>query len=164
MSFSFVWFVTPLCNFYAIHQHCAILSTWQLQKIAKLLNCTVPLLLSTPDCNHSLLQVVEPSAILERSRSVNPAQLTKVIKTPINLPDLNVPQAILLARFSNEKVADLTLHCYTRQFSLARQWRAWRHFCWGHFRHHHLNLIVSYGFAIASLMTQPHLLRKALVP
>jgi hypothetical protein len=61
------------------------------KKQAKMLHCNVPLLLSTPDCNHSLLQVVEPSATMERSRSVDSDKLKNFIKTLINLPDLKVP-------------------------------------------------------------------------
>ncbi len=86
------------------------------KKQAKLLHCNVPLLLLTPDCNHSLLQVVEPSAIMERSRSVDPDKLKKVIKSLMNLPDLKVPQAMLLTRFSsNEEVANLSLRCFIQQ-------------------------------------------------
>jgi hypothetical protein len=84
-------------------------------KQAKLLHCDVLLLLMTPDCNHSLLQVVESSATMERSRSVDLDKLKKVIKTLINLPDLKVPQAMLLARFSNKEVANLSLHHFIWQ-------------------------------------------------
>jgi hypothetical protein len=82
------------------------------RKQAKSLHCNVPYLLLTPDHNHSLLQVVEPSATMERSRSVNPDKLEKVINTLTNLPDLKVLQAMLLARLSNEEVADLSLCCF----------------------------------------------------
>jgi hypothetical protein len=85
------------------------------KKQAKLLHCNVPLLLSTSDCNHSLLQVVEPSATMERSRSVNPDKLKKVIKILINLPDLKIPQAMLLTRFSGKEVANLSLCCFIWQ-------------------------------------------------
>jgi hypothetical protein len=40
---------------------------------------------------------------VERSRSVDPDKLKKVIPTLIILQDLKVPQAMLLARFSNEE-------------------------------------------------------------
>jgi hypothetical protein len=85
------------------------------KKQAKMLHFDVPILLSTPDCNHSQLQVVEPSATMERARSVDPDKLKKVIKTLINLPDLKVPQAMLLASFSNKEVANLSLRCFIRQ-------------------------------------------------
>jgi hypothetical protein len=85
------------------------------KKQVKSPHCDVLLLLSTPDCNLSILQVVEPSATMERSRSVNPDKLKKVIKSLISLPDLKVPQAMLLARFSNEEVANLSLRCFIRQ-------------------------------------------------
>jgi hypothetical protein len=38
---------------------------------------------------------------MEKSRSVDPDKLKKVIKTFINLPDLKVPQAMLVAKFSD---------------------------------------------------------------
>ncbi len=85
------------------------------KKQAKLLHCNVPLLQSTPDCNHFLLQVIEPSVAMGRSRSVDPDKLKKVIKTLINLPDLKVLQVMLLARFSNEEVANLSLRHFIRQ-------------------------------------------------
>jgi hypothetical protein len=56
-----------------------------------------------------LLQVEELSATIDRLRSVNPDKLKKVIKTLLNMPDMKVPQAMLLARFSNKEVADLSL-------------------------------------------------------
>ncbi len=90
------------------------------KKRAKSLHCNVPLLLLIPDCIHSLLQVVEPSAIMERSCSDDPAKFKKVIKTLINLPDLKVPQAMILSRFSAKEVADLSLHCIIQQSLLAR--------------------------------------------
>jgi hypothetical protein len=62
-----------------------------------------------------LLQVEEPSATMDRSRSVDPDKLKKVIKTILNMPDLKVPQAMLLARFSNEEVVDLSLHWFIQQ-------------------------------------------------
>jgi hypothetical protein len=64
-----------------------------------------------------LLQVEGPSATMDRSRSVDPDKLKKVIKTLLNMPDLKVPQAILLARFSNKEVANLSL-CWFIQQSL----------------------------------------------
>jgi hypothetical protein len=85
------------------------------KKRAKLLHCNVPLLLLTPDHIRSLLQVVEPSAIMENSRSVDPAKLKKVLNTLINLPDLKVLQAMVVARFSNEDVTNLSLHCFIWQ-------------------------------------------------
>jgi hypothetical protein len=59
-----------------------------------------------------LLQVVEPSATMERSRSVDTDKLKKVIKILLNLPDKKVPQTMLLAKFSGKEVADLSLHCF----------------------------------------------------
>jgi hypothetical protein len=52
---------------------------------------------------------------MERSRFVDPDKLKKVIKTLLNLPDMKVPQAMLLARFSNKEVANLFLHRFIRQ-------------------------------------------------
>jgi hypothetical protein len=63
----------------------------------------------------SLLQVKEPSATMDRSRSVNPDKLKKVIKTLLNMPDMKVPQAMILARFSNKEVANLSLHWFIQQ-------------------------------------------------
>jgi hypothetical protein len=63
----------------------------------------------------SLLQVEELSATMNRSRSVNPDKLKKVIKTLLNMPDLKVPQAMLLARFSDEEVVNLSLHWFIQQ-------------------------------------------------
>jgi hypothetical protein len=62
-----------------------------------------------------LLQVEEPSATMDRSRSVDPDKLKKVIKTLLNMPDLMVPQAMSLARFSEEEVANLSLHWFIQQ-------------------------------------------------
>ncbi len=62
-----------------------------------------------------LLQVEEPSATMVRSRSVDPDKLNKVIKTLLNMPDLKVPQAMLLARFSNEEIANLSLHWFIQK-------------------------------------------------
>ncbi len=62
-----------------------------------------------------LLQVEEPSATMDRSRSVDPDMLNKVIKTLLNMPDMKVPQAMLLARFSNKEVANLSLHRFIQQ-------------------------------------------------
>jgi hypothetical protein len=62
-----------------------------------------------------LLQVEEPSATIDRSRSVDPDKLKKVIKTLLNMPDLKVPQAMLLARFSDEEVANLSLWRFIQQ-------------------------------------------------
>jgi hypothetical protein len=50
-----------------------------------------------------------------RSRSVDPAKLKKVIKTLINLPDLKVPKAMILAKFSDEEVANFSLCCLIQQ-------------------------------------------------
>jgi hypothetical protein len=52
---------------------------------------------------------------MKRSISVDPDKLKKVIKTLIKWPDLKVLQAMLLASFSNEEVANLSLHCFIRQ-------------------------------------------------
>jgi hypothetical protein len=52
---------------------------------------------------------------MDRSRSVNPDKLKKVIKTLYNMPDMKVPQAMLSARFSNKEVADLSLHWFIQQ-------------------------------------------------
>jgi hypothetical protein len=85
------------------------------KKLAKLLHIDVRLLLLTPDKTIPLLQVEEPSATMDRSGSVDPDMLKKVIKTLLNMPDMKVPQAILLARFSNEEVADRSLHRFIQQ-------------------------------------------------
>jgi hypothetical protein len=52
---------------------------------------------------------------MDRSRSVDPDKLKKVIKTLLNMPDMKVPQAMLLARFSDEEVADLSLCRFIQQ-------------------------------------------------
>jgi hypothetical protein len=52
---------------------------------------------------------------MDRSRSVDPDKLKKVIKTLLNMPDLKVPQAMLLARFSNEEFANLSLRWFIQQ-------------------------------------------------
>jgi hypothetical protein len=52
---------------------------------------------------------------MDRSRSVDPDKLKKVIKTLLKMPDLKVPQAMLLARFSNEEVANLSLCRFIQQ-------------------------------------------------
>ncbi len=62
-----------------------------------------------------LLQAEEPSATMDRSRSVDPDKLKKVIKTLLNMPDMKVPQAMLSARFSNKEVADLSLRWVIQQ-------------------------------------------------
>jgi hypothetical protein len=62
-----------------------------------------------------LLQAEEPSATMDRSRSVNPDKLKKVIKTLLNMPDMKVPQAMLSARFSDEEVANLSLRRFIQQ-------------------------------------------------
>jgi hypothetical protein len=62
-----------------------------------------------------LLQVEEPSAIMDRSRSVDPDKLKKVIKTLLNMSNMKVPQAMLLARFSGEEVANLSLRWFIQQ-------------------------------------------------
>jgi hypothetical protein len=49
---------------------------------------------------------------MDRSRSVDPDKLKKVIKTLLNMPDMKVPQAMLLARFSDKEVANLSLHWF----------------------------------------------------
>jgi hypothetical protein len=49
---------------------------------------------------------------MDRSRSVDPDKLRKVMKTLLNMPDMRAPQAMLLARFSDEEVADLSLRCF----------------------------------------------------
>jgi hypothetical protein len=63
----------------------------------------------------TLLQVVESSATMKRSTSVDPDKLKKVIKPLLNLPALKVPQAMLLARFSDKEVADLSLRHFIQQ-------------------------------------------------
>jgi hypothetical protein len=60
-------------------------------------------------------QVVELSATMDRSRSVDPGKLKKGFKTLLNMPDMKVPQAMLLARFSDEEVANLSLRCFIWQ-------------------------------------------------
>ncbi len=62
-----------------------------------------------------LLQVEEPSATMDRSRSADPDKLKKVIKTLLNMPNMKVPQAMLLARFSDEEVANLSLRWFIQQ-------------------------------------------------
>jgi hypothetical protein len=62
-----------------------------------------------------LLQAEELSATMDRSRSVDPDKLKKVIETLLNMPNMKVLQAMLLARFSNEEVADLSLRCFIQQ-------------------------------------------------
>ncbi len=52
---------------------------------------------------------------MDRSRSVYPEKLKKVIKTLLNIPYMRVPQAMLLARFSDKEVADLSLHWFIQQ-------------------------------------------------
>ncbi len=63
-----------------------------------------------------LLQVEEPSATMDRSRSVDPDKLKKVIKTLLNMPNMKVPQAMILARFSHKEVADLSLRRFIQQY------------------------------------------------
>jgi hypothetical protein len=62
-----------------------------------------------------LLQVEEPSATMNRLRSVDPDKLKKVIETLLNMPNMKVPQAMLLARFSDEEVANLSLRWFIQQ-------------------------------------------------
>ncbi len=62
-----------------------------------------------------LLQVEEPSATMDRSRSDDPDKLKKVIKTLLNMPDMKVPQAMLLARFSDKEVANLSLRRFIQR-------------------------------------------------
>jgi hypothetical protein len=62
-----------------------------------------------------LLQVEKLLATMDRSRSVYPEKLKKVIKTLLNIPYMRVPQAMLLARFSDKEVADLSLHWFIQQ-------------------------------------------------
>jgi hypothetical protein len=50
-----------------------------------------------------------------RSSFADPAKLGKVIKTLIKWPDLKVPEAMILSRFSYKEVANLSLHCFIRQ-------------------------------------------------
>ena len=50
-----------------------------------------------------------------RSSSVDPAKVKKVIKFLIKRPDIKVPQAMKLTKFSEEEVADLTLRRFIRQ-------------------------------------------------
>jgi hypothetical protein len=57
---------------------------------------------------------------MERSKSVHPDKLKKVIKTLISLPDLKVLQAMLLARFSDKEVANLSLRRFIRQSLLGK--------------------------------------------
>jgi hypothetical protein len=52
---------------------------------------------------------------MDRSRSVDPDKLKEVIKTLLNMPDLKVPQAMLLARFSDKEVANLSLRWFIQQ-------------------------------------------------
>jgi hypothetical protein len=52
---------------------------------------------------------------MDRSRSVNLDKLKKVIKTLLNMPDMKVLQAILLARFSDKEVANLSLRWFIQQ-------------------------------------------------
>ncbi len=51
-----------------------------------------------------------------RLSSVNPAKLKDVINTLIKWPELKVRQAMLLTHFSDEEVANLSLHCFIQQF------------------------------------------------
>jgi hypothetical protein len=52
---------------------------------------------------------------MDRSRSVDPDKLKKVIKTLLNMPDMKVPRAMLSARFSNKEVANLSLRWFIQQ-------------------------------------------------
>jgi hypothetical protein len=52
---------------------------------------------------------------MNRSRFVDPDKLKKVIKTLLNMPNMKVPQAMLLARFSDKEVADLSLHRFIQR-------------------------------------------------
>jgi hypothetical protein len=52
---------------------------------------------------------------MDRSRSVDPDKLKKVIKTLLNMPDMKVSQAMLLARFSDKEVANLSLRQFIQQ-------------------------------------------------
>jgi hypothetical protein len=52
---------------------------------------------------------------MDRSRSIDPDKLKKVIKTLLNMPDTKVPQAMLLARFSDKEVADFSLRWFIQQ-------------------------------------------------
>ncbi len=67
-----------------------------------------------------LFQVDEPSATIDRSRSVDLDKLKKVIKTLLNMPDLKVPQAMSLARFSDKEVANFSLRQFISNLSLAK--------------------------------------------
>ncbi len=62
-----------------------------------------------------LLQAKELSATMDRSRSVDPDKLKKIIKTFLNMPDMKVPQAMLSARLSNKEVANLSLRWFIQQ-------------------------------------------------
>ena len=50
-----------------------------------------------------------------RSSSVDPDKVQKCIKYLKNRPDLKVPQAMKLANFSVEEVADLSFRCVIQQ-------------------------------------------------
>jgi hypothetical protein len=55
------------------------------------------------------------SAIIERSRYDDPDKLKQVIKTLIKRQDMKILQAMLLARFLDKKIADLSLRCFIRK-------------------------------------------------
>ena len=78
-------------------------------------HCNVQLFLLAPDHIHSLLQVVIQSAILVRSCFANPAKVKKVITFLIKRPNMKAPQAMKLIKFSNDEVANLSLHCFIQQ-------------------------------------------------
>ena len=49
------------------------------------------------------------------SSSANPANIKKAIKFLIKRPDMKVPQAMRLIRFSNKEVANLSWHHFIQQ-------------------------------------------------
>ncbi len=111
-----------------------------------------------------LLQVEEPPATMDRSRSVDPDKLKKVIKTLLNMPDLKVPQVMLLARFSDEEVANLSLHRFIQQSLPGKTLKGLKAHVLGPLPPPPPQPDCGERLRNRTMMTKPYALRKALMP
>jgi hypothetical protein len=99
-----------------------------------------------------------------RSSSTNPAKIKNAIKSLIKRPDMKAPQVMKLIGFSNEEVANLSLHRFFQQSLPGKTMKGLKALLLGLFLHHQRHLIEPCSYAIMPLMSQACAPRKVLLP
>ena len=86
-----------------------------LKNRAKSLHCIDQSHIPSPHCTPSPIQCTEVVTNMFRSSSANPAKLKKLTKILIRTPQIQLRDAMMLAKYSVEEISDKAFRCFLQR-------------------------------------------------